>query len=532
MLSHCISRRSPSQGERKLLRRVSLALFGLIIPAASLEAAKPDFNGDGKADLAVGVQGESIGTAWRAGAVNVIYGSATSLTAVGNQFWHQDSPGIADTAENGDGFGSALAWGDFNNDGFTDIAIGVPGEDIVSFFPNSAPDGGAVHVLYGSASGLTATGSQEWWQNSANVLDSSEKDDRFGAALASGDFNGDGYADLAIGVPGEGFGSLSGCGAVHILFGSASGLTATGNQLWSQDSFGILDVCESGDHFGSALAAGDFNGDGKDDLAVGIPEEDVVALYSAGAVSVLYGSATGLTATADQFWNQNSTGILDVSEGGSGFGLPDVFGAALASGDFNGDGRDDLAIGVPGEDSDQGAVNVIYGSATGLSSTGNQFWHQNVSGVPGVGENWDHFGIALAAGDFNGDGRDDLAVGVPGDGSVNVLYGFFTGLVAAGSQLWNQDSSGIPGSGLDGEFGMGLVVADFNGNGRADLAIGAPCDLVSNLEGGSVTVIYGGNTGLTSTGSQLWTQNSFGILDTSEHHDAFGWGPPCPDPPQ
>jgi hypothetical protein len=125
-----------------------------------------------------------------------------------------------------------------------------------------------------------------------------------------------------------------------------------------------------------------------------------------------------------------------------------------------------------------------------------------------------------------------LAVGVPGDGSVNVLYGLFTGLTSSGNQLWSQDSIGIPGSGLDGEFGIGLVAADFNGNGVTDLAIGAPCDLVSNLEAGSVTVINGLIQGLHPSWSQLWTQNSLGILDTSEHHDAFGWGPPCPDPPQ
>jgi hypothetical protein len=88
-------------------------------------------------------------------------------------------------------------------------------------------------------------------------------------------------------------------------------------------------------------------------------------------------------------------------------------------GDFNGDGFDDLAVGAPLENvsgiNAAGAVSIIYGSRRGLSASGNQFWHENVSGVDGAAANDDRFGIALAAGDFNGDGFDDLAIGVPGN---------------------------------------------------------------------------------------------------------------------
>jgi hypothetical protein len=160
-----------------------------------------------------------------------------------------------------------------------------------------------------------------------------------------------------------------------VLYGSASGLTATGSQFWTQDSTGVLDSAEIYDYFGYALAAGDFNHDGRDDLAIGALGEDVGTIETAGAVNVLYGSASRLTATGNQLWTQNSAGILDAAEAG------DQFGASLSVGDFDGDGFDDLAIGVWGEDitiilgrvRDAGAVNVLYGSASRLTATNNQF---------------------------------------------------------------------------------------------------------------------------------------------------------------
>ena len=147
-------------------------------------------------------------------------------------------------------------------------------------------------------------------------------------------------------------------------------------------------------HANAIQVNADFNNDGFDDLAIGLPNEDVGSLEDAGTVNVIYGSASGLSSTvkADQFWSQNTPNVDDVAE------AKDHFGSALSIGDFNNDGFDDLAIGVPNEDvgslEDAGTVNVIYGSASGLSSTvkADQFWSQNTPNVDDVAEAKDHFG--------------------------------------------------------------------------------------------------------------------------------------------
>jgi hypothetical protein len=371
---------------------VLVMLCGLLGMAIFEACAAPptihaDFNGDGFDDLVVGVSGEDIGGIVNAGAVNVIYGSSIGLSSSGNQIWHQDSLDILDAAKLFDAFGSALAAGDFNGDGFDDLAVGVPGEDIMGII-----SAGAVNVIYGSSIGLSSSGNQIWHQDSLDILDAAELFDAFGSALAAGDFNGDGFDDLAVGVPDEDIGEIVDAGVVNVLYGSAAGLSSTDNQIWHQDSLDILDTAELFDAFGSALAAGDFNGDGFDDLAVGVPDEDIGDI-DAGAVNVLYGSAAGLSSTDNQIWHQDSLDTLGAAD------LFDAFGSALTAGDFNGDGFNDLAVGVPFENTGDiviaGAVNVLYGSAAGLSSTDNEFWNQNSSDIRNTAEEGDVLGLPL-----------------------------------------------------------------------------------------------------------------------------------------
>ncbi len=230
--------------------------------------------------------------------------------------WHQDSPDIEGGAEQGDQFGYSLAAGDFDGDGYADLAVGVPEEDV-----GGVSLAGAVNVIYGSADGLSEVGDQMWHQDSPGILGDAEPGDQFGHSLATGDFDGDGYTDLAVDVALEEVGGVSYAGALHVLFGSADGLSAADNQFWHQDSPGIADSAEQGDYFSYSLAACDFNGDGYADLAVGALFEDIDGVGEAGAVNILYGSAGGLSEVGNQFWHQDSPGILDDAEENDYFGF-------------------------------------------------------------------------------------------------------------------------------------------------------------------------------------------------------------------
>src|SRR5574339_536586 len=227
---------------------------------------------------------------------------------------------------------------DFNGDGFEDKAIGVPYEDVNDVNGNLVENAGVVHIIYGSATGLSATAvlADQFWTPNL-VGNNAEINDNFGRSLSAGDYNNDGFDDLAVGTPWEdisvGFPhGLLNAGSLTIIYGSTNGLSFTPEPVppfWIQ-GFGFLkDVAEDNDLFGMSLASGEYNGDGFDDLAVGVLFEDISFKVNAGAVHIIYGSATGLSATAvlaDQFWSQDSTNIEDVAE------ADDWFGISLSSG--------------------------------------------------------------------------------------------------------------------------------------------------------------------------------------------------------
>ena len=507
--------------------------------------AGADFNRDGFDDLAIGVPfaDDFVQPAEDSGAVNVLFGSSSRLVGDDGQ---RELRGR-------DRSGFSLATGDFNGDGFSDLAVGTPYRDIQGAPGQDPPrkQEGSVRILFGSTSGLRGDPDQQFLDQRLIGTAEPESFDRFGFALAAGDFDNDGFDELAVGVTGED----NVRGEVDVFSGSTSGLEEGTVERWTQDSDGIVGRREEGDTFGFALVAANFDDDPYDDLAIGVPFEDLEDvrgegdLSDVGAVNVMYGSGGGLQPSGNQQWHQNSRAMVGLAES------RDKLGFALIAGDFDGNGSADLAIGVPAEDlelasgriSDAGAVNVLYGSAgPGLSGSGDEQWHQDLSegaiAIVGKAEPGDRFGMTLAAGDMDGNGSDDLTVGVPREdfegvqgvgtiedgGAVHVLYGSRTRrLSAIGNQQWHQNSRDIFGAVQeDDQFGSALAMGDFRNDGGADLAVGVPFEdyeVRGLLNAGGVNVIYGARPGgLASSRNHFWHRDLRGVAGDRQPRDLFG----------
>jgi hypothetical protein len=504
--------------------------------------ARGDFNGDGIADLAIGAPGEDLpdlskGTVTDAGVVHVIYGSAASglvASATGvptTQLLRQPQVALtfgAEVAEAGDQFGSSLAAGDFDGNGFSDLAVGAPKDGA-----SGTTARGRVQVFRGSSTGLATTASATFGPLLFSEFPNPESSTG-ATSLTWGDFNGDSFGDLAVGSYATEFARITPTySRVTVLYGSKSGLTTSGSQQFVGSNF----VAEATDELPKVLSAGDFNADGRFDLVIGSPRSNLGSITAAGVVTVVYGSPTGLTETGRQVWHANLDNVPTVAS------QADFFGAAVATGTLNGDSFADLAIGIPNEtvgtSGTAGAVVVLYGSGTGLQApaTGNvaQLWTQASSAAFGPVEAGDKFGSALAAGDFDGNGVKDLAIGVPGEdltggtnaGIVNVIYGASGGLsVTQGTSpiAIAQSSFGEPVETGD-QFGATLSAWNFGRSTQADLAVGTPLEDIGTLvDAGAMFVIYGGNTGFKPAAStvQTWTQNSTNVPDIAEAGDQFG----------
>lgn len=488
-------------------------------------SATPDFDADGFADLAIGAPYSNRG-AVAGGAVHVLYGSSAGLVPDRRQLWTQDSAGIADHVERGDQLGWSIATGDFDADGYDDLATSARWES-----RPGAWHSGAVHVLHGSADGLSAERDQVWTQDSRGVGERAEPEDQFGSVLVAGDFDGDGYGDLAVGVPMEDRDGTD-AGVVHVLYGSADGLSARRSQIWTQDTPGIADRAEPWDHFGGALAAGDLDGDGRDELAIGVPYEGR-RVPRQGIVHVLPGTARGLSARKAQIWHQDVPGIADRSE------LRDQFGQSLAIGDFDGDGYGDLVVGAWWEDhrsdlSDEGAFHVIHGSRHGLDAKRSQYWHQDRRGTKDRRHDSDNFGQVLGPADFDGDGRDDLAVGIPSAdlgtdvlanrGAVHVFLGSSAGLTTRGDRYLTQDSPGIADRAERYDrFGTSVAGADFDGDGRDDLAIGVAWEDGARQDEGMVHVLPGSRRGPDTDQDMILGPAGTDLAPREWRASLFGW---------
>ena len=268
-----------------------------------------------------------------------------------------------------------------------------------------------VQVLSGGVFALSALNGTNGFR-----LDGTTSDDRSGYAVsAAGDVNGDGFDDLLVGAPNADTNGRD-SGASYVVFGQASGFAASINlnTLDGSNGFRLAGVA-AGDYAGRAVsAAGDVNGDGFDDIVLGAYGADLNGRFS-GASYVVFGKANGFAASIN----------LNTLDGSNGFRLDGVSAVDFAgrdvsaAGDVNGDGFDDLLVGAEGADpngGEPGASYVVFGRTSGFAASINLNTLDGTNGfrLDGVGSGSRSGAAVSAAGDVNGDGYADLVVGAFG----------------------------------------------------------------------------------------------------------------------
>lgn len=450
--------------------------------ADSTVVPQADFNGDGIGDVAFSAAGAYVNGKKGAGQLVVVYGTANGVSSAKRSVISQNTAGVPGTAETNDFFGVESAYGDFNNDGYDDIAVAAPWEDV-----GSDTDGGTLAVLWGSRQGITGTGT-----TIADPAPSSH--DTWGKDLAAGDYDGDGTDDLAVGNTSS---------TIYVYKGGISASGTVGGR------YTVEPPIQSGgaSHGPLNLTAGDVNGDGRTDLVVDGYETETD--YGWNTNYLLTGTASGLSDAAAQ----------DLKAG-----------VITAIGDINGDGFGDIVSGMywnkttsdgettfPGG-ADGGKVWITYGSASGAGSvTGIT---QNTGNVPGTSEKNDYFGYELDLGDINGDGFKDLVIGVAGEnigsatdtGMVTVLYGSASGLnTSSGAQSFAQSTAGVPGEDEKNDrLGLDVKLDDVTGDGRADLIAGS----YENDGNGAVLYLPSNGTKITTTGARTVSPSTSGVSTT------------------
>jgi Ca2+-binding RTX toxin-like protein len=433
---------------------------------------------------------------------------------------------------------SVASAGDVNGDGFADIIVGAPG---VPFTAWGQTTDYAAYVVFGRGREDSPEPSYIQTQyleptEGFRIVLSGSVGGGFGgseggfAVSSAGDFNGDGFDDVMVSVPSYGAswspytGGVDGKGATYIVFGKAGGFTDVTLGSTTSSDWIRIDGAAVGDRTGQSVASlGDINGDGFDDVVIGAPYADVNGRWSSGIGYVVYGNASGANIDLAHFDASHGFRIIGAQFGSAGYSVS-------VAGDVNGDGLVDLLIGAPesavGGVYFAGSTYLVYGSNSGADvDLANLTPSQGIR-IDGTGTGESGSSVA-SAGDINGDGIVDLVIGAP-DASPNgreeagaayVIFGKTGGLSNINlTNLAPSDGFRITGAAAGDQAGYSVSSAgDFNGDGFADIIIGAPyADPDGRTNSGSAYVIFGKASG-------------FGDIDLANLNAADGFridGPP------
>jgi hypothetical protein len=425
--------------------------------AAQAAAGKAaDVDGDGFEDLVTGAPEATVKEHAKAGYASLTFGSKSGMSVGRHQGFTQSRPGVPGTPEAGDKFGSSIAMGDMDGDGYADLVVGAEGEAI-----GDVKGAGSVTIIFGSSTGLSSK---------AIAFHGSTVNERegFGRRVSLGDFNHDGMQDLAT-VEGT---------KIDVVLGAKN--------LRSTPTPKITGHTPPGGGAGTGrFSAGDVDGDGYTDLVTVAYFDDPA---DEGTLGVLRGSKDGLKGTL-----------------GKNIGLP-FAGYNAVVGDVNGDGKADAVIDTGFSDGpDDYKLRAFPGTANGLDAAGAVPWQGKPQG-----------GTAEELADVDGDGFEDLLIpdtsapdsdGFQNAGALSVLRGSKSWLTDSGAQNISLDTKGVVGVAETNDlFGSALAPADFNGDGTTDLAVGARGKWLST---GAVSTVYGSADGLTGDGSILFGPDSF-----------------------
>jgi hypothetical protein len=418
---------------------------------------------------------------------------------------------------------------DFNHDGYADLITTVPNDDI-----GAANNAGSIWAIYGGPHGAnTSNRHAQFTESNIGHGATSLQGDTFGWTTAWGDFNHDGYDDLAVGAPGTTVNGQHNAGEVVVIYGSATGLGARSAQVFTEATSGLGSTPQFDDYFGLGLAAGDFNHDGFTDLVIDAGGVSVHTVSRTGRITELFGTRRGLSHAAPlspQHFDESTPGIH------GGLDQFDDWGRTLAAGDFNGDGVTDLAVGAPHKtvDGAQGAgvVDILFGSSGGLTTKGSETWTQNTPGVPDSSEASDEWGWSLAVADFNGDHRSDLVIGAPTEsqgatsavGAATLLYGSAHGLTANGAAFYllsNITNGQTPAA--NDQLAISLAPLDFDGDGRPDLALGVSGRTVNgHANAGEIVVLHNVGGRLSRSGGFTLNRDALNVIGPSGANQLFG----------